>query len=409
MEKELISIVKVKDNQVQKAVFEAFELIGASKLMAKAGMKILLKPNVLSAKEPEKGVTTNPEIIRAVIRWLKQFNPSKIYCGDSAGGIAPGTTEKALKICGIAQVCEEEGALCIPLEKTERKIYKVENPLVLNEISTSSLFDEVDLTINLPKIKTHGLCILTCCVKNLFGILPLGNKPATHARFPKLFDFNSALCDIYSVASPELTLIDGIVAMEGSGPSNGDLVNMDIVIAGYDPIALDTTVCKITGINPDIVTTIKQGEKRGLGSSDLSKIKFKGESIESVYRKFKLPKMAGGVSIALPRKLAEYVSKTVFQSTVHFDKEKCKVCGTCWKNCPTHAISPPAEKKKGSLPIWHRSKCITCYCCAELCPYDAVDFKVNTVKNILHSWFLLPILLVLSGLTVLLLYLFKVF
>jgi uncharacterized protein (DUF362 family)/ferredoxin len=396
-----LSIVKIESENIQKAVFDALELIGAKSLMNKPNMKILLKPNVLIAKDPSKAATTHPEVVRAVIRWLKQFNPSQIYCGDSSGGLAAGITEKALKVCGIQAVCEEEGAICVPLEKTERKMYQVKNPIVLNEIMSTKLLEEADLIINLPKIKTHGQCVLTCCIKNLFGTILLGNKPSTHAKFPRLTDFNAALCDIYSVSNPQLTIIDGYLAMEGNGPSGGDPVKMDLIMAGYDPIALDTTVCKIIGINPEKVLYLKHGEDRGLGSMDLTNVEFKGKRPEEVFRKFKMPKSIG-FSIWLPRRIADYASKTVFRSTIHFDDKKCKVCGTCWKNCPVNAITPPKEMKQGNVPTWDSKKCITCYCCAELCPYEAVEFKVNIVKNVVKSWFFILGLLGIAAIVIIL-------
>ena len=396
-----IAIVKIESENIQKAVFEALNLIGASALMHKEGMKVLLKPNVLIAKDPSKGATTHPEVIRAVIRWVKQFNPSEIYCGDSSGGLAAGITEKALKACGIQAVCEEEGAICLPLEKSERKTYEVKNPLLLKEIVSTKLLEDADLIINIPKIKTHGQCVLTCCIKNMFGTILLGNKPSMHVKFPKLSDFNAALCDIYSVSRPQLTVIDGYIGMEGNGPSGGDPVKMDLIIAGYDPIALDTSVCKITGIEPSKVLYLKHGEKKGLGTMDLNQIEYKGKRSEEVFQKFKMPRSVA-FSIALPRKMADYAAKTVFKSTVEFDKNKCKLCGTCWKNCPVAAITPPKEMKQGNVPNWNSEKCITCYCCAELCPYEAVEFKVNIIKNVLKSWFSVLLLLGIAAVIILL-------
>ena len=76
----------------------------------------------------------------------------------------------------------------------------------------------------------------------------------------------------------------------------------------------------------------------------------------------------------------------IFRATVTFNKENCVLCGTCWQNCPTEAISPPAQMRKGIVPTWHKPQCITCYCCAETCPQDAVDFRIKILKNLFASW-----------------------
>ncbi len=120
-----VAIQKIKNEDVKTSVFSALELINAQQLMQKDNMVVLLKPNILMGKPAERAVNTHPEVVRAVIQWVKKFHPSKIYVCDSAGGQKPGITETAMKESGILDICEEEGAICVPFEKTEREIYKV--------------------------------------------------------------------------------------------------------------------------------------------------------------------------------------------------------------------------------------------------------------------------------------------
>ncbi|MHA1729128.1 MAG: DUF362 domain-containing protein [Promethearchaeota archaeon] len=383
--KNKIGIKKIINDNVKDAVFSALELINAEKLMTKEGMTIVLKPNVLSAKPPERAVTTHPNVLRAVIQWVKQFNPFKIYVCDSSGGINPGKTEESLKVSNLLEVSEKEGAECIPFEKSETKIYKVPKPLVLDQFPSSKLIEKSDLIINIPKIKTHGQFVLTCCIKNMFGTMLLANKAQIHARFPKVEDFSAALADIYSVSKPQLTVIDGYLAMEGKGPAMGDVVKMDLIIAGFDPVALDTTVCNIIGIDPKNVMYISKAETKNLGSTNLSEFEILGEKIENVKHKFKLPRKKA-LSLPIPKFIADYAGKVILKPSIKFDPEKCILCGTCMENCPVEAISIPKVNKIGNTPIWDKKKCITCYCCAELCPEEAIDFKVNIVKNFLYSW-----------------------
>ena len=385
MLKNIVVIQKINNDDVKSAVFKALNMINAEKLMNKDNMLVVLKPNLLIGKPPERAVCTHPEIVRSVIQWVKQFDPLKIIVCDSAGGQKPGVTEAAMKDSGIEKVCEEEGVECIPFEKTERNIYKVENPLELKEFSSSHLLKDADLIINLPKIKTHGQCKLTCCIKNMFGTVLLANKPKTHAQAATLDRFTSALVDIYSVSKPQLTVIDGYYAMEGQGPSSGDPIKLDLVLAGYDGVALDRTVCEIIGFNPDDILYLAKAEQKDLGTTDLSQINYIGESVENVKRKFKPPKIRP-ISMPLPKWLADYIGRTIFKARVKFDPDSCRLCSTCWTNCPVGAITPPEQIKKGNVPKWDKSKCITCFCCVELCPYEAVKFNINYIRNALFSW-----------------------
>jgi len=389
-----IAIQKIKNEDVKTSVFFFFVLINAKHLMQKDNMIVLLKPNILMGKPPERAVNTHPEVVRAVIQWVKQFNPSKIYVSDSAGGQKPGITEIAMKESGIQEICEEEGAICVPFEKTEREIYEVEDALELKEISSSRLIREADLIINIPKIKTHWQCTLTCCIKNMFGTVLLANKAKTHAQAAVLERFCSALADIYSISKPQLTVIDGYYCQEGKGPSSGDVVKLDIILAGYDGVALDSAVCKIIGIDPSEILYLEKAEKKNLGTTDLENVEILGETIESVYRKFKRPKIRP-ISMPLPRWLADYIGKTIFKAKVKFNREKCKLCSTCWTNCPVNAITPPIEIKKGNIPKWNSKKCITCFCCVELCPHEAVKFKINYAKNALFSWPCISLILII--------------
>ncbi|MHA2430402.1 MAG: DUF362 domain-containing protein [Promethearchaeota archaeon] len=384
--KSQIATKKIKGEDVKTAVFSALELIGAQRLMNKESMTVVLKPNLLMGKPPERAVNTNPEVVRSAIQWVKQFNPSKIYVCDSAGGQKPGITETAMKESGIKAICEDEGVECIPFEKTEREHYEIPEPLELKEFTSSHLLKTADLIINIPKIKTHWQCLLTCCIKN-------------HAQFPTLERFSSALADIYSVSNPQLTIIDGYLCQEGNGPSQGDVVKLDLILAGYDGVALDTTVCKIIGFDPNEVIYLAKAEKKRLGTTNLESIEFLGEKIEDIRRDFKRPKKRP-ISMPLPKWLADYVGKTIFKASVKFSRKNCKLCSTCWSNCPGDAIIPPHEMKKGNIPKWIKKKCITCYCCVELCPHEAVDFKLNYVKNALFSWpciiLILIIILIIS-------------
>ncbi|MHA1105439.1 MAG: DUF362 domain-containing protein [Promethearchaeota archaeon] len=391
-----VAIEKISSENVESAVFRALELINAQSLM-KEGQIILLKPNILGAKPPERAATTHPEVVRAVIKWVKQFNPKKIYLCDSSGTAKLGVTENAMKVSGLKAVCDEEGVECIPFEKTERKIYKVPEPLELEEITSSQLLEDVDIIINLPKIKTHGQCLLTCSIKNMFGTILLGNKAKIHAQSSRIERFSAALADIYSVSKPELTVIDGYLCQEGQGPSAGDVVKMDVILAGYDPVALDTVACQITGINPNNVIHLKKAEEKHLGTMAMGEIEILGSSVEEVFRKFKKPKIRP-VSAPLPRWLANYIGKQIFKATVKFNPNKCKLCATCWENCPADAIIPPTEIKKGNIPKWNKKKCITCYCCVELCPHEAVNFKINYAKNAIFSWFTPVLIAVIVGL-----------
>ncbi|MFX0186152.1 MAG: DUF362 domain-containing protein [Candidatus Hodarchaeota archaeon] len=368
IDKTKIAIQKIDNDDIKTAVFKALEMINAQELMVNEDMTVLIKPNILMGKPPERAVNTHPEIVKSVIQWVKQFNPLKIYVSDSSGGQKSGITRIAMQESGIQLVCEEEGVECIPFEKTITEDYKVLEPLEMKEFTSSRLIRDADIIINIPKIKTHWQCILTCCIKNMFGTILLGNKAKTHGEFPDLDRFCAALVDIYSVSKPQLTVIDGFFCQEGNGPTQGDVVKLDLILAGYDGVALDTAVCKIIGFDPKKILYLAKAEEKGLGTTHLEDIEFLGEKIEDVSCEFKQPK-----------------KYRIFKPTVKFNNN-CKLCYECWTNCPAQAITRPILSKKIMTPKWNKKPCITCYCCVEICPNEAIDFKINYIKNALLAF-----------------------
>lgn len=379
-----VAITRVAAGNVQAAVDSALDLVGAAGLM-KPGMTVLLKPNMLTAKPPERAVTTHPEVLRAAIRWVKRFTPARVVVADSAGGTARGTTEKVFKESTLEQVCIEEGVEPTPFEKTERKVYTIENPLVLDEFASSSLLAEADIIINLPKIKTHGLTKLTCAIKNMFGTVLLGNKPMMHARFPSINDFSKALADVYSASKPAITIVDGVLCQEGNGPSAGDVVALDIVLASLDGVAADTVACNIIGLDPAKVLHLVHAAAKGLGTMRMDEIEIAGEPLDAVKRTFKIPPGSPLAGAPIPRFIADKLGARVFKAKVIIDPARCKTCGTCWKNCPVEAITKPTVMEPGNIPSWDAGKCITCYCCAETCPHEAIEFAIHPIRNLIFS------------------------
>ena len=193
------------------------------------------------------------------------------------------------------------------------------------------------------------------------------------------------MADIYSVSHPQLTVIDGYYCQEGNGPSAGDVVKLDLILAGFDPVALDTTVCNIIALDPKRVLYIAKAEQKGLGTTNLDQFDFSGEELSSVKHPFKLPKVHM-VSVALPKKLMDAIAKKLFKVLINFDPNKCKQCGYVLEKLSRAACLATNRIETGEIPRWNADKCITCYCCAELCPYEAVNFKVNIAKNVFKTW-----------------------
>jgi len=354
---EKVSIVKCADyNQalVDKAVEKALKLIDFDFSRFK-GKKVLIKPNVVGVF-PKKQIicTTNPSLVEAVCKILKKNN-CKIFIGDSPF-TAP---EASFKASGIEKIAKKYGKLVI-FELDKLVNIKDKNAKVLKKFPISKTLRNADLVINMPKLKTHSLTKFTGAVKNLYGVIPGGLKQRTHLKAKGDKKFSNILVDIYQNIQPELTIMDGIISMQGEGPTSGDPVKTKLIIASKNGIALDIACCKMIGLPPKQVFTTREAIKRKIYSS------FKFELVGMN----KLPNFKFDIPGCEEKSKAKKMICQLFRERpIICDTNKCIKCGLCFRKCPARAI------KMDPYPVIDKKKCIRCFCCIEICPQDALSLK----------------------------------
>ena len=367
-----VSIIKCASYNpglVEVSVRKAIGLIGGITHYVKPGAKVLVKPNILMAKEPESGIDTHPEVVRAVLRVLKENN-CHIFVGDgpSVWGKEIEDVDEVYRRSGIAEVCHEEK---VELVKFDKRRMRRKFPL-------TTWLDHCEYLVSIPKFKTHELTLLTGAIKNLFGLVSGTFKTELHKNYFQAADFAGIVVDIYAEAKPALTVIDGITAMEGDGPAtSGKLRDLGLLLAGNDGVALDSVMAKIMGIEPLDVLTTKQAAERGLGRADLSSIKILGEKIEGLnIRPFLLPS-SSGLARKVPKPLIN-LAKGLIKYWPYPVRKNCTKCFACIKICPNNCIS---MREKGI--VFDYRECISCFCCQETCPAEAIRVKKSLFAKII--------------------------
>ena len=344
------------------AVKKAVDLVGGMPTYVKPGMKVLLKPNLLSPHLPEDAVTTHPEVIRAVARLAKEAG-GIVSLGDAPGGYGHNIDE-ILDTSGIGRVAEEEGI----------EIKKFTSSKFVDGIPISRHILDSGCVISIPKFKTHSITVLTAAIKNMFGAVVGLYKAECHSRAPKEEDFSKVIAKVYSLARPHLTVLDGIMAMEGDGPSAGIPRKMDLIMAGPDAVAIDSCIAKVIGIEPLDILVTKETYNKGLGEADLSKIEILGDDINSfVTKDFKLPQTTP--LKFLPKGVINSLASLIKFKPV-IDGKICKRCNLCKITCPVNCI----EIAPDYCNIDYK-KCVRCLCCHEVCPYKAIYIKRNALTK----------------------------
>jgi len=161
------------------------------------------------------------------------------------------------------------------------------------KVGISSIALDADKIINLPKFKTHQQLVATFAVKNMFGCVSGKRKALWHFRKGKsMDDFCEFLIEIFRFLNPVLTIIDGIVAMDGPGPICGRNRMLGYIIGGTEPFSMEAICSRLVNIKPDDVPIIKTAKKMGLSCTDWDKINILGDNFpENIYTDFQMPEM----------------------------------------------------------------------------------------------------------------------
>lgn len=380
MQKAKVSIVRLKDykkDNVYRALKESLDLLDSLENIIKPNSKVFVKINHLSPPSPpEKAIVTHPAFTREVLRLLKQYD-LKITVGDDIQS----KEKDGFAISGYRKICKE---LDIPLVNLRK--YGFQEVLcqgrILEKIYISPLLLEADFILNLPKLKTHSFSIFTGAIKNMYGIIPYGFRLKYHHQYPRTEIFSKMLVDIFSCAPPHLNIMDAVVAMEGEGPGAGDPINVGLVIASKDGVALDAVASKIAGFNPmDIYTTL-DAHQRKLGIGDIEKIYIAGEKIRDVeVRNFKHSAIAVGF---LRRKIPSFLYAFIQDQLTlipEIIRDKCTGCMECVDICSTNAARGDQDK------AWiDKSLCIHCMCCHEVCRFQAIKLKQKLIGRMIRGY-----------------------
>jgi uncharacterized protein (DUF362 family)/ferredoxin len=339
------------------------------------GARVLLKPNCLSADHgPEKPVNTRVEVVEAVGQYLKNQYGVNLFIADSGGMGSYGKARRAYALMGLDQAASRLGAELVNLE--ERELIEIANPggVLLKIFKATALLDQIDLIINLPKMKTHILTGITGAIKNILGLMPGSLKRAVHVAAPTGPAMAQALVDIYggikSRVPNMIHILDGIVAMEGLGPAGGQPRKVGLLLTSKDPVALDTVAATVMGFTISQVPSIVLAEKAGLGNADPSGIELQGLNWEDLpLAGFRHPftRSREWVERLIPSWLVGKAYTWLYEAKPKVRKEKCKECGICVEACPASALLLNEQ----GLQI-NRDLCIECYCCLEHCPSEAL-------------------------------------
>jgi len=278
-----VSIVKTNSQpqypEIRQAVQQSLDLIGGIRDIIKPNDLVLINPSwVAPPVSREAGCITIPEVTRAVADIVEDIGARAVIAESSAIGV---DSEKVIEQSGYAQL-RELGYEVIDLKSLKTTVeLPVTNHRVFETIQTWDLVQQADVIISVPKLKTHDQTEMTCSIKKLKGLLTDKNKKAMHRQ--GLFE---GVIDLLTAVKPSLAVVDAIVCQEGVGPVFGKPVEMNLVLAGKDLVAVDAVSARLIGYHPRETLLTVNAADRGLGVMDPAQIEIVGEKLENVRRRF---------------------------------------------------------------------------------------------------------------------------
>ncbi|WP_082759802.1 DUF362 domain-containing protein [Abyssisolibacter fermentans] len=367
-------------SKVKDSILKSFDNLGGIEKYINKKDRVLLKLNLVIKKSPDKAATTHPTFVKALAEVLIEYG-AEVIIGDSPGGPFNKAILKSIyNTCQISNIAEETGAK-LNFNTNSMQVSFPDGKL-LKRLTVTQMLEDVDKVISVSKLKTHCMMLFTGAVKNQFGIIPGSLKSEYHFKMPEVKDFADALVDICLYANPVLSFMDGIVGMEGDGPTSGNPRQIGAVIASNSPYHLDVVASSIINIDAKKIPTINSCINRGICSGSLDDIKLVGDNIDDfMIKDFKMPiiRCVDFVSDRFPQFVSSLCNK-LLQPKPIFIHDDCTGCGKCANSCP-----PKIIEMKDNRPVVDLDNCIRCFCCHELCPKKAIEIYRPPLMRLLSK------------------------
>lgn len=276
--------------QIKAKIEEVINLaVGGIDNIIKSGETVLIKPNLGFQAPPESYAVVDPRVVEAVVAFLKEKSKAKaVWVGDNPSlGMHVGRSRPAFMEAGMYDAAIRGGADRV-IFFDEEEVVEVEIPdaKIFKKAKVFKPFLDADRIINLPKMKNHLAGTVTLGLKNWNGIIP-NEHPSGQQQAAHRIDLGQKFSDLYRVRQADLTLVDAIIGMEGQAPHVGEPVEMNLLVAGTDTVAVDAVCSYVMGYETIEIPAVRIAAMDGLGERDISKIEVVGTPIAEVRTFFK--------------------------------------------------------------------------------------------------------------------------
>ena len=251
-------VAKVPFTDYETSIRKALDLIGAAQALPQDGL-IIIKPNLTNSSPPP--VTTSVEAAEAVYKYCRDHTKAQIAIGEGAGS---GRTCDVYGALGYTDLARRHHIELIDFNGADTVELKNPDALQLKTFHLPKIARDAFI-ISVPVLKDHDFSKTTISMKNMFGLAP-GKYYADGWNKSKLHSpsVDDAIVDVCLYKKPALSMVDASVALQG-GHLSGRKKHIGLILAGFDPVAVDTVGSELLGHDPGWVHYLTTAEGR-LGS-----------------------------------------------------------------------------------------------------------------------------------------------
>ena len=344
------------------------------------GMTVAIKANLVTFLKPEAAATTHPVLLCALVKLLKEKG-ARVIVGDSPGGLyTKAYLDRIYSVTGMKAIEEAGGELNRNFEIQDATFPEAKEA---KSFTYTAWLDNADAIIDFCKLKTHGMMAMSGAAKNMFGVVPGTAKPEYHYRYPDPDRFADMIVDLNDYFKPILSITDGVVGMEGNGPTAGTPRKIGVIIASDSPHAADLVGADIIGLKTEDVPTLQAAVRRGLIPKTPEELDVVGDWKPFIVPDYQRVETTHSLRFNkdahtfFGRISSTFMDKALASRPV-LHPDECVGCKECFKICPANAIEMVNKK-----PVIDRKKCIRCFCCQEFCPKGALKVKRTWIAKLL--------------------------
>ena len=351
---------------IESAVDAVLDFFGGAEKILERGKDILIKPNLLMARNPSAATTAHPAIVEAVAERFTRLGANVVIADSPGGPYSAASLKKVYMACGMDRAAQRSGAELNYSTASKKITY---DGIKTRQFELIEPAFKASTIISISKAKTHMLTYYTGAVKNMFGTIAGLNKAVCHAKMPDAADFCEFLVDLCNYTEPYISITDAVEGMDGKGPSGGRVRKVGVLAASKNPYALDLAMMRIVGLDWNRSPVHKIAAEKGFVPKEPYMLELLGDEIAPLEEKY-IPAATVSVVMGAIRYMPKPIRRFIEPWFIKYPKmtDRCVGCADCARACPQGAITVINGKA-----VINKEKCIKCYCCHELCPIKAID------------------------------------